>query len=503
MAAAGSRTLKLSILADIDDLKKNLNVGSTEVDSFGSKVTDFGKKAGLAFAAAAAAAGAYAIKIGVDGVKAAIEDEQSQVKLASALKNATGATNDQIASVEKQILKMSLATGVSDDKLRPALSRLAISTEDASKAQELLSLALDISTQTGKPLETVANSLGKAYDGNTTALGKLGVGLSSAELKTMDFTQVQTRLSDLFGGAAARNAQTFQGRMDILKTTFNEAKETIGYAFFPILEKLVGYFTQYVVPIVEKLSNAFSDKSDGLTSYITNLGTTLSNVFTPIWNGLVKAFGYVKDAIGENMDAFLAFGKLIADYVAPVLGTTLGAALQIVGKIAGGVINIIGGIIGAITTAVEAAIGVINWLITKYNSIPLLPNIPTIPVSGAPTVKMPTVSTSGITTSTTIPKIALPSTSTSGTTSTSVSSAASSAAKAAASIAGGGFTDSQNAARLAAMGAGGFTDSQNAARISITVNGAIDPEGTARTIVDTLNNSAYRGTGGSSNLVAV
>ena len=58
MAAAGSRTLKLSILADIDDLKKNLNVGSTEVDSFGSKVTDFGKKAGLAFAAAAAAAGA-------------------------------------------------------------------------------------------------------------------------------------------------------------------------------------------------------------------------------------------------------------------------------------------------------------------------------------------------------------------------------------------------------------------------------------------------------------
>jgi len=503
MAAAGSRTLKLSILADIDDLKKNLNVGSNEVDSFGSKVTDFGKKAGLAFAAAAAAAGAYAIKIGVDGVKAAIEDEQSQVKLASALKNATGATNDQIASVEKQILKMSLATGVSDDKLRPALSRLAISTEDASKAQELLSLALDISTQTGKPLETVANSLGKAYDGNTTALGKLGIGLSSAELKTMDFTQVQTRLSDLFGGAAARNAQTFQGRMDILKTTLNEAKETIGYALLPILEKLVGYFTQYVVPIVEKLSTAFSDKSGGLTSYITNLGTTLSNVFTPIWNGLVKAFGYVKDAIGENMDAFLAFGKLIADYVAPVLGTTLGAALQIVGKIAGGVINIIGGIIGAITTAVEAAIGVINWLITKYNSIPLLPNIPTIPVSGAPTVKMPTVSTSGITTSTTIPKIALPSTSTSGTTSTSVSSAASSAAKAAASIAGGGFTDSQNAARLAAMGGGGFTDSQNAARISITVNGAIDPEGTARTIVDTLNNSAYRGTGGSSNLVAV
>jgi hypothetical protein len=31
--------------------------------------------------------------------------------------------------------------------------------------------------------------------------------------------------------------------------------------------------------------------------------------------------------------------------------------------------------------------------------------------------------------------------------------------------------------------------------------GAIDKEGTARTIVDTLNNSYYRGTGGASNLV--
>jgi len=37
--------------------------------------------------------------------------------------------------------------------------------------------------------------------------------------------------------------------------------------------------------------------------------------------------------------------------------------------------------------------------------------------------------------------------------------------------------------------------------INVTVNGALDAEGTARTIVDTLNNSFYRGTGGSNNLV--
>ena len=170
--AGQSRTLKLSILADVDQLKKSLAEANGNVDDSSSKMGDFSKKAGLAFAAAAAAAGAYAIKIGIDGVKAAIEDEAAQVKLAGALRNATGATEAQIKATEDQILKMSLATGVSDEKLRPALQRIAISTGDLSKAQDLLAVAMDVSTSTGKPLETVANAIGKAYDGNTAALGK-------------------------------------------------------------------------------------------------------------------------------------------------------------------------------------------------------------------------------------------------------------------------------------------------------------------------------------------
>ena len=494
MAATGSRTLKLSILADIDNLKKNLGVGATQVDSFGSKVTDFGKKAGLAFAAAAAAAGAYAIKIGVDGVKAAIADEAAQVKLAGALRNATGATDEQIASVEKQILKMSLASGISDDQLRPALQRLTISTEDVTKAQDLLALAMDISTATGKPLEGVANALGKAYDGNTGALGKLGVGLSTAELKTMSFTDTQKRLSDLFGGAAERNANTFSGRMDRLKVTIDEAKEGIGFALLPILEKLVGYFTTYVVPIVEKLSNAFSNKGDGIGANVVALGNTLTSVFRPIWDGLVSAFNSVKTAIAGNSEAFLAFGKLIADYVAPVLSTTLGAALKIVGSIAGTVINVIGGIIGAITAAVEGAIAVVNWLINKYNSIPVLPNIPTIPTGTAPKVTIPTAPSVGGGSTPKIPTVTPPSGGSSG------SSGGSSGGS------GGGGSMKVAAAATAAANVvssnfnpGGFRLAESrdsGTTINLTVTGAFDKEGTARTIVETLNDSFYRGTGG-------
>jgi len=156
---AGSRTLKLSILGDVDNLNKSLKTATGDVDTFGDKVGKASAKIGKAFAAAAAAAGAAAIAIGIESVKAAIADEKAQTQLALALENATGATQAQIKATEDSILQMSLATGVADDQLRPALGRLVRSTGDTEKAQQLLAQALDISTATGKPLETVANAL--------------------------------------------------------------------------------------------------------------------------------------------------------------------------------------------------------------------------------------------------------------------------------------------------------------------------------------------------------
>ena len=500
---AGSRTLKLSILGDVDNLNKSLKSATQDVDTFGDKIGKTGKMIGAAFVAAAAAAGAYAVKIGIEGVKAAVEDEKAQTQLALALENATGATNAQIAATEQSILKMSLATGVADDQLRPALGRLVRSTGDITKAQDLLAIALDVSTATSKPLETVAAALSKGFDGNTAALGKLGIGLSAAELKTMNFTQVQEKLTDLFGGAAARNADTYAGRIARMQVAFDEAKETIGFALLPILEKVINFINQNALPAINAFSNAFSLDGGGLGGQITQVGNLLTAVFTPIINGLVKAFGYVRDAIGDNLETFKVFGAYIATYLAPVIGTVLGGALQVAGKIAGGVIDVIAGVVRILNGLISGAVAGINALISAYNSIPFLPNVSKIsaPSVNVPTISVPKTSTPSIPS---VPTINLPS----GAGSTGgggggIAAAAKAGAGVAAAVAGGGFTDSQNAARLAAAGGGGFTDSQNAARISITVNGAIDKEGTARTIVETLNNSYYRGTGGATALVAI
>lgn len=348
--ATGNRTLKLSILADVDDLKKKLNDADNDVNKSASNIEKFGKAASAAFAVAAVAAAGYAVKIGIDGVKAAIEDEQAQLRLASALKTATGATDAQVKATEDFISKTQLAVGVSDTDLRGAMQRLAVSTKDTTKAQSLLTLALDVSKGTGKDLASVSEALAKAYEGQDTKLARLGIGLSAADLKTMNFTQTTEKLSELYGGAASRNAETFQGRMDRLKQTIDEGKESIGNALLPYIEKLVDIVVNQVVPALSKFASYFDP---------------------------------IKKAISDNKEEFQKLGDFLEKYVIPILIDGLGAALNIVGKIAGGVINIIGGVIDAVEAAVKGAISAINAVIGAYNAIPILPNVPTIGGSSA------------------------------------------------------------------------------------------------------------------------
>jgi len=298
--ATGNRTLKLSILADVDDLKKKLGEADKAVENNSSKISEFGKKAAAAFAVAAAAAVAYGTKLAIDGVKAAIQDEQAQLRLANALREATGATDAQIKATEDMILQTSLATGVADDQLRPAFQRLAVSTKDTTKAQQLLNLALDISKGRGLELETVANALGRAQDGNTTALGRLGLGLSKAQLSTLSFTQIQQKLSDLYGGAASANAETFQGKIDRLKVGFDEAKESLGVALLPQVERFIGFLNETGIPTINAfIAGLTGDK--GLSASLNetqrsaeSFGKGISTVA-----GIISGFiTFIREAIG-------------------------------------------------------------------------------------------------------------------------------------------------------------------------------------------------------------
>jgi hypothetical protein len=480
--AGQSRTLKLSILGDIDQLKRSLDTGSKEVQSFGSKLSDFGKTAGLAFAAAGAAAAVYAGKLAVDGVKAAIEDAAAQEKLATTLRTVTGATNAQIKSTEDYITKTSLAFGVTDDDLRPSLERLARATGDVEKAQKLQGLAIDIAAGSGKSLEAVSNALAKAQEGNTAALGKLGVGLSAATLKTLSMDEITKKLGDTFENQASVKAETFQGKMDRLKIAFDEGKETVGSFILDAITPMVTIFVDKVIPQLSKmadsigkdlaapLNNVKSILTDfvipafkALYSYLFDYVIPfLANVFGPALTGLKNAFNTISTAISNNeadlqplFSLFKSIAGFVRDNLAPAIGTILRVAFEVVGTAIAGVITGVSRLINFFDNVIDKIKEFIN--LVKNN--PLVQGLGDIigkvfgggKAAGGPVNAGTTylVGERG-------PELFTPS--------------------------GSGSIIPNHK-----LGGGGGS-------VNITVNGAIDPESTARQIITLLNNSTYRGT---------
>lgn len=419
---AGNRTLKLSILGDVDNLKKSLDTGSKDVQSFGDKVSDFGKKAGVAFAVAGAAAVAYAGKLAVDGVKSAIEDEAAQAKLANTLKNVTSATDAQIAATEDYILQTSLATGVTDDELRPSLDRLTRATKDVDKAQRLQTLALDIAAGSGKSLQQVTEALSKAQEGNLAGLGRLGVGIDKAELKTLSFDQITAKLAGTFENQASKQADTFQGKLARLQVAFDEGKETIGGYILTAITPLIETLVQKVIPAIADFTSNLGDKLRPVMEFLT-----------PITNGLRSAFNSVRDSLSRNSEElkplialFKGIAEFSRDVLAPILSKTLGAAFSILGKAIGGLI--------------DGLASVVSFFDDLYNKIKRVIDI-----------------------------------------SKQIGSALNP------------FDNASYSPSLAVPSAAGMSATQMVNN-NITVNGAIDAEGTARTIVNVLNQSSARGT---------
>jgi hypothetical protein len=210
--------------------KKGFKQAETATDKMSKNVKKLAGALGLAFS------GQQILAFGKASIKAAAEDEKAQKQLALALKN-VGLGRDA-ASSEEYIQRLQSEFGIVDDKLRPAYQTLAVATRDSSEAQRLLNLSLDISASTGKDLSSVTAALSRAYLGNNTALGKLGVGISKADLKAGKFEDIIGQLETTFAGSATASANTFQGSIDKLGVASANVQEIIGTGLIDALKNL-------------------------------------------------------------------------------------------------------------------------------------------------------------------------------------------------------------------------------------------------------------------------
>jgi hypothetical protein len=383
-------------------------------------------------------------------------------------------------------------------------------------------------------LEAVSNALAKSAEGQNTALGKLGVGISAAELKTMSFEQITAKLAGTFENQASKQADTFEGKMLRLNVAFDEAKETVGSYVLDALTPLLDGFVKKGIPAITDFANKlgqtlgpafaaiFKVIRDDLLPILTSwwrflyeeIIPAIGSVVGPILAGLKSAFDKIKTALSENSaelqpfyDALAKVWDFIKKYLAPLLGGTFKLALETIGTLVGGLVTGFSKLVGFISSTITKIKEFVNFV--KDNPVTRFffgdSNDKSLKVGtgfdAGSTADTGTAGGFGPSGGTFMPSADSP-------TFTGAPLDAYSPAMQAAILRREELkaeTERLRAARDAAAAArtaatGGLSTAE---RIVINVNAAsvIDEEGFARAVSDALNNSTYRGTNGASNLV--
>jgi len=424
---AGSRTLKLSILADIDNLKKNLNSADKEIQGFGGKLADFGKKAAIALAAVGAAAGAMAIKIGKEAIAAASD-------LAETTSKVNVIFGETSKSIEEFGAKAAQSLGQTRTQAMNAAATFGIFGKSAGLAgdelgefsTEFVQLASDLASFNNTSVDQAITALGAALRGESEPIRAYGVLLNDATLKakalemgiyagtgTLSAQQKvlaahkvileQTRDAQ---GDFARTADGMANSQRILSARLEEAKIVLGTALLPIALQVVNLFNDRFLPVIERVAASFGG-GEGLIAKIKSFVETVRNALNPIVLALQNSFDKVSESLSTNRGNFQSFLDLIktlysffVTYFVPILKSQVVAAIQGIGTAFSLTFKVILPIIGFISDAIKELLKLVDFVIQRINflisarnklspfkDIPLITTTTAAPI--APNIQLP------------------------------------------------------------------------------------------------------------------
>jgi hypothetical protein len=259
---------------------KGFKQAENAVTKLNSGVKNLARTFGVAFGAAAL------VTYSKRAIKAFADDEKAARSLSVALAN----TGNAFASigVEKFIDDLQRTTGVLDDNLRPAFQTLLTATQDVTKSQKALGLALDISAGTGKDLGSVSSALAKGFTGQTTALSRLGAGLSKATLASGDMDAIMTELNAKFLGQATAAVQGYSGQIQLLNVALANSAEIIGKDLLDSINLISGANgIGKTTSAIENMATSIGNAVYGVASLINRLKGIYRDTFIGDLFGLV------------------------------------------------------------------------------------------------------------------------------------------------------------------------------------------------------------------------
>jgi len=252
---------------------------------------------------------------------------------------------------------MSRASGIADSDYRKSLEALVRGTKDVDLAMKDMNLVMDISTALQMDSTTVADALAKAYQGNFKALRTLSPEMATMIKEGATLDEVMNVLGGTFGGATAENAETAAGKMEILSNSIGETKESIGAALLPVVEA--------VLPILQKFADWAQDNPQAFL------------IIAGAISAVAAAIVVTNIAMALNPFALIAAGIALLVFA-------LVTAYNKFEWFRDGINAIVNTVIGFFAGMVNAAIDAVNIIVKAYNSIPLLPDLPTVPAMPVP-----------------------------------------------------------------------------------------------------------------------
>jgi phosphopantetheinyl transferase (holo-ACP synthase) len=345
-----AKTLTIFLAADVSKLNRQLKSAQNDLNLFSNGIGGVAGKLsnlmGPALIGAAAAAGAFAVKLGVDGVKAAIDDEAALAKLTTTLDNVGLAHRTD--EIDAYIDALEQSIGYLGD-LRPQYDRLIRSTRDTAEANRALEIALDVAAGTGRDLDSVVQALGRAFDGNTAGLSRLGAGIDAATLATKDMDLITGQLAETFGGQAKTQAATLQGQMQQLQRATEQVTEAFGQGLLAAFSDTESQTSELVLTL-EELEPAMNDLGETVGDTALTILDTAAAIIdaNEAFNNFIDSFGPLRtvfDAANRQLNPFQR-------------GTELAAlALDLLGNEADDVPNALSGTVAAAISGSKAMQG--------------------------------------------------------------------------------------------------------------------------------------------------
>ena len=266
--AGSPANLRINIFANAKQVGKELNKTKKKFDGFGKGL----KIAGAGIGAAVGAGFAVII----DSVRKAAEEEADIRRLQTAIEKAGGAFADSTPKIVAWVDEIKRSSTFTDDQLRPALANLTNATGDVAEAQGLLTTAMDLSVASGKPLETVSLAIGKASNGQTTALKKLFPELNTQANKNKTGAELLQILSNKYKGADTAATNTTKGGLKLFSESIEDLQEDLGTLLLPYLQDFTDWAAspegkktlEDIAGVVEELAKAFVKVAGGIDDTI-------------------------------------------------------------------------------------------------------------------------------------------------------------------------------------------------------------------------------------------